>query len=118
MGARKSMQVVINSTNFQRDFRAIAQKVNAGLNHYVVKISGLEVMAVIPIDEYKEFMKAREKAEQEEQEREKRIKRFERAARTIGEQFEEAGLTEEEVMVQLEKVKKDVYQKHYGRNQT
>jgi prevent-host-death family protein len=114
LAQRKSMEEVITSTTFQRDFRRIVQKVHAGDTNYVVTISGLPVMAVIPMDEYKEFMKEREKHEQEEREREERVKRFERLARRIGEAVEKSGMTEAELMAELEKDKAAIYEKYYG----
>jgi len=85
---KKSVEHTITSSAFQRDFRSIAQKLHAGESRYVVKISGLPVMAVLPIDEYNTLMKEHEEREQDEQEREARAKRFERAAKKIGQEFE------------------------------
>jgi hypothetical protein len=46
-----------------------------------------------------------------------RLKWFETAARRVGERFEELGLTEEEVMDQLEETKRQVYEEQYGKAQ-
>ena len=108
------MEQVITSTTFQRNFRNIAQKVHAGESRYVVKTNGLEVGAFIPMDEYKELMKEREEHDQEEQERHERVKEFERIARKFGAAVEKSGLTEDELMAELEKDKATVYEETFG----
>jgi len=59
------------------------------------------------IQENDDLMKKRES-------RDERLKRFRQAARAIGEEVERRGLTEEEVLAQLEETREEVYQKHYG----
>jgi len=111
MARRKSSEEVINSTTFQRDFRNIAQKVHSGEAHYIVKISGLPVMAVIPIEEYKELIQERE---DQDEERERKTREFYELVRPFGEELERRGISEEDLMAQLEKDKAAVYEKYYG----
>lgn len=111
---KKSVEQVITSTAFQRDFRAIAQKLHAGESRYVVKISGLPVMAVLPISEYEELMQKHAEYEREEQEREQQVKTFEHLARKFGEAVTKSGMTEDHMMAELEKDKAAVYEDTYG----
>jgi hypothetical protein len=50
---------------------------------------------------------------QESQRREARLKKFQEAARAIGEEIERQGLTEEDMLAQLEETREHVYQKRY-----
>ncbi len=46
--------------------------------------------------------------------REERLKKFEVVARRAGQEFERLGLSEEDVMAQLEETKQEVYDERYG----
>jgi len=106
------MEHVINSTTFQRGFRSIAQKVHAGENHYVIKVSGIEVGAFIPMDEYKEFMKERDEREWEAQAREERLQQFEDAAQRMGKRLAALGFSDEELEAQIEAGRKRYHRSH------
>lgn len=114
MAARKSMQVVIPSTFVHRKFAELSRRVFSGREHFVVEKEGMPIMAIISIAEYEEFMKEQERKEQEERERDERLQRFERAARKFGTAVERSGLSEEQLLAELEEDKKTVHQRHYG----
>ncbi|HLY27777.1 MAG TPA: hypothetical protein VKQ72_15635 [Aggregatilineales bacterium] len=99
---KKTTEHVITSTTFQREFRSIAQKIHAGESHYVIKISGLPVMAVIPIEEYKELVKERDERDKETDNRDENLRQFGDAARRMGEQIAKLGLSDEELEAQIE----------------
>jgi hypothetical protein len=46
--------------------------------------------------------------------REERLKKFEAVARRAGQEFERLGLSEEDVMAQLEETKQEIYNEQYG----
>lgn len=54
----------------------------------------------------------------ERERREERLKQFRQLARDIGKEIEQRGLTEEEVMAELEKDKEQVYREYYDKAQS
>ena len=111
MSSQKSMPVAIAATQVQRKFGEVVRRVYAGHEHFVVEKDGLPVMAIISMQEYADFMKERE---QQQQEQETRLKQFEAAARALGAAVEGSGLSEEEVMAQVEAARERVHQRGYG----
>ncbi len=55
------------------------------------------------------------KKSKDEREKKRRIKQFGEAARAIGQAVEQSGLSEAEIMAQLEEAKAQVYREYYGR---
>lgn len=103
----KPERVTLRSTDVQRNFRAVVNQAAAGHEHIIVERDGLPVIVMLSVAEYQLLMREREQ-------REERLKKFEASARRIGQAIERQGLTEEEVMAQLEKTKQEVYDEHYG----
>ena len=104
------MPVTIPATKAHRQFGELVRRVFSGKEHFIVEKDGLPVAAIISMREYQSFI-------QEREQREQKVKRFQQIARQIGEEFERRGLTEEEVMAELEETKQQVYQEHYGDDQ-
>lgn len=115
MSSQKSMQVTIPATQVQRKFGDVVRRVYSGDEHFVVEKDGLPVMAIISMKEYEEFLKERDYHEQDKRER---LKKFQETARAIGEEIERIGLSEEEMLEQLEETRQRVYEKHYGTKPT
>lgn len=109
MSSQKSMPVTIPATKAHRNFGELVRRVYSGQEHFIVERDGLPVAVLISMNEYDRFMKERE-------EREKRVQRFQENARAIGKEVERLGLTEEEVMAEVEKAKEEVYMQHYGKD--
>lgn len=107
MPSQKSMPVTIPATKAHRNFGDLIRRTYSGREHFVVEKDGLPVVAIISIAEYEELMRERERQE-------KRVKRFEKLAREIGAEFERQGITEEQLMADMKKVRKQVYQEFYG----
>lgn len=51
---------------------------------------------------------------QAHQRREKQLRRFRQAARAVGQAYEQHGLSENEVLAELEKAREQVYRERYG----
>jgi prevent-host-death family protein len=107
MLAEKPKQVTLRSTDVQRNFRDVVNRAGSGHEHIIVERDGLPVIVMISLAEYKLLMRERELSAE-------RLKKFEAAARRAGQEFERLGLSEEEVMAQLEETKQEVYDELYG----
>ena len=114
MSAQQSMPKTIPATTAHRNFAELIKRTYSGKEHFIVERGGLPVVAIISMVEYESLMKERKNQEQDKKER---LKRFQAATRAIGEAVEKSGLTEEQLMVELEKDKQEVYEEYYGDNQ-
>jgi prevent-host-death family protein len=103
----KPERITLRSTDVQRNFREVVNKAAAGNEHIIVERDGLPVIVMLSVAEYQLLMREREQ-------REERLKKFEATARRIGQAMERQGLSEEDVLAQLEETKQEVYNEHYG----
>ena len=110
MSSQPSMPVTIPATQAHRKFGELVRRVFSGSEHFIVEKDGLPVAAIISMQEYEELMKERERREQ-------KLKRFSKLARKLGELAQRQGLTEEQLLLELEQDKEAVYQELYGDNQ-
>jgi len=109
MSARKKpMQVPISSTTAQRQFGEVLRRAHSGDEHIIVQQNGLSLVVMISKSEYDELMKERELRE----EREKRVIEL---SRKFGEEAKRRGITEEELLVNLEETKNEIYQEKYDK---
>lgn len=108
------MPRTIPATTAHRNFAELIKRTYSGKEHFIVERGGLPVVAIISMAEYESLMQERERHDQDQQER---LKRFQQAARAIGKAAEKSGLTEEQLMAELEKDKQKVYEEYYGDNQ-
>jgi prevent-host-death family protein len=107
MLTEKPERVTLRSTDVQRNFREVVNRAGTGKEHIIVERDGLPVIVMLSVAEYHSLMREREQ-------REERLKKFEAAARRAGQEFERLGLSEGDVMAQLEETKKEVYNELYG----
>lgn len=110
MASKTSMPVTIPATQAHRQFGDLIRRVYGGAEHFVVERDGFPVAAIISIAEYEALMKARE---QREHGSEQRLARFRQLAREMGEEAEKSGLTEEELMAQIDEIRQQLYDDHY-----
>jgi prevent-host-death family protein len=108
MAHQQSQPVTVPASFVHRKFSEMIRRVYSGEEHFIIERDGLPVAVLVSVEEYRELMRERE-------EREERVKRFQQLARDIGREIERRGLTEEEVMAELEKTREQVFQKYYGR---
>src|SRR5215204_6346213 len=95
MLSEKPQRVTLRSTDVQRNFRDVVNRAGSCHEHIIVERDGLPIIVMISLAEYQLLMREREH-------REERLKRFEATARRIGQEIERRGLSEEEVLAQLE----------------
>ncbi len=105
------MPKTIPATTAHRNFAELIKRTYSGKEHFIVERGGLPVVAIISMTEYESLMKEREHREQDKQ---RRLKRFQEAARAIGEEVAKSGLSEEELMAEMEKIREQVYEDYYG----
>jgi prevent-host-death family protein len=110
MPSQKSAPVTVPATVAHRQFGDLVRRAFSGKEHFIVEKDGLPVVAILSMAEYEDLMQERER-------REKRLKHFRQLARDIGQEYERRGLTEDEVLAELEKTRDEVYQEHYGSDQ-
>lgn len=103
----KPQRVTLRSTDVQRNFREVVNRAGSGHEHIIVERNGLPVIVMISLAEYQLLMREREQ-------REDRLKKFEATARRIGQEIERRGLSEEEVLAQLEDTQQHTYEEKYG----
>jgi prevent-host-death family protein len=111
MAVKESVPVTIPATTAHRQFGDLVRRAFSGKEHFIVEKDGLPVVAIISMAEYEELLREREA-------RAARLKQFQSATRAIGEEYERRGLTEEEVLAQLEETKHEVYEEYYGDKST
>ena len=112
MAVRKSMPVTIPATDVHRKFSELVRRAFSGGEHFIVEKEGLPVVVIMSMVEYQELMQERE---QHEQDKQRRLKQFEEAARAIGREVDENGLSEEEMMEKVDQVRQGIQDEHYGK---
>ena len=93
----------ITATEVRRNFSAVVRRLRKRREHTVIQSSGVPVAVLLPIPEYERLM-ARE-----------RLAALNEFARALGEEVERRGLTEEELLADLENTKREVAEARYGR---
>ena len=109
MAARKRpVQVPISSTSAQRQFGAVLRRVHSGEEHIVIEQNGLPLAVIVSISEYNKMMNERERNEARE-------KRAEALSRQFGAEAARRGVSEEQLLENLQATKEAVYQEKYGK---
>jgi prevent-host-death family protein len=108
MLAEKPQRVTLRSTEVQRNFREVVNRAGSGHEHIIVERDGLPVIVMISLAEYNLLMRERGQ-------REERLKKLEASARWIGQEMERRGLSEEQVLAQLEETQQQLYEERYGK---
>jgi prevent-host-death family protein len=103
--AREAMasQRTITATEIRRNFNTIIEWLHQHHEHAIIQQSGTPVAVLLPIAEYEQFL------------RYKRRMIFDQFTRDLGQEVEERGLSEEELMNELEETKREVFLEQYGR---
>lgn len=95
-------KTVVHMTELHRQLSQIIRQVALSDKHYIVEKGGLPVAALLPMSEYERLV------------RDSKLKDFEHHARKLGEEAKRRGITEEQLLAELEETKKEVYQEMYG----
>ena len=111
MPAEKPMRVTIRSTDVQRNFRDVVNRAGSGQEHIIVERDGLPVIAMLSMAEYETLMREREQYERDKQ---LRLKKFQEAARSIGQEMERLGLSEDEMEQLVEETRQQLHEEQHG----
>jgi prevent-host-death family protein len=103
--AQQIKRNVVRMTELHRRLSQVIRKVALSDEHFVVEKGGLPVVVMLSMSEYERLDK------------DWKLEEFERIARSFGEEAERKGITEEQLMTELEETKKEVYQDAYDKKQ-
>jgi prevent-host-death family protein len=95
-------EVVINASELHRSAGKILKRVALNDEHLVIERDGYPVAVMISYHEYDDLM------------REKAAKLLRQLTRSLGEEAERQGLTEEKLLEEMEETKREVFAKMYG----
>jgi PHD/YefM family antitoxin component YafN of YafNO toxin-antitoxin module len=110
LASDKSMPRIIAAHQAFEEMNNLLIRLKSGREHFVLEEDGEEVAAILSISEYRALMQERERLEDQQH----RLKQFRDSARSIGEAVANSGLSEAEIIADLEQTKKEVYQEYYG----
>jgi prevent-host-death family protein len=94
------MSATITATEAKNRFGEVIRRVYRDGETLIVERSGLPVVAIVPVQEYRSRMT--------------RQIRFARAVRTAAQEAESLGLTEYEVQEQVQEIREEAHQERYG----
>lgn len=100
--AHKIKRNVVRITELHRRLSQVIRKVALSDEHFVVEKGGLPVAVMLSMSEYERL------------EKDWKLEDFESIARSLGEEAERMGITEEKLLDELEETKREVYQETYG----
>ena len=99
-------QRVITATELRRNFKAVVQRLRKRREHTIIESSGAPVAVILSVDEYERLVARR---------RRESLAAFNEFARSLGKEVERRGLTEEELLADLDETKREVFEERYGR---
>lgn len=98
----KPIQATVSATEVRRRFGEMLKRAHNEDEHLIVERDGFPLAVIVPYNDYQSLM------------REHALRAFERFSRRLGREVEGQGITEEQLVEDLEDAKKDVFQEHYG----
>src|SRR5438132_1232649 len=96
-------QAVIKASEGHRAFGKLLKRVYRSDEHLIVERDGFPVAVLLSYQEYEKLSQERATAA------------FEKFSRPLGEEIEQQGVTEEQMLEELDQVKREVYEAQYGR---
>ena len=102
MSRQLSGRRVITATEIRRNFSAVIRRLRRRHEHAIIESSGDPIAVLLPVAEYEQLL------------RYKRLMIFDKSTRELGQEVERRGLSEEQVMAELEETKREVFQEQYG----
>jgi prevent-host-death family protein len=94
--------IIFTTTELRRNLTAIVRKIRRQREPAIIQSGGEAVAVLLPISEYERYL------------RYQRLSAFDKFARKIGRDVEKSGLTEEQLMAELEETKREVFREKYG----
>jgi prevent-host-death family protein len=98
-----SAQRTITATEIRRNFSAVVRRLRKRREHTVIQSDGVPVAVILPVAEYEQLL------------RYKRLVVFDKFTRAFGQEVERRGLSEEQLMAELEETKHEVFRERYAR---
>jgi len=95
-------QVVIKASEGHRAFGKLLKRVYRSDEHLIVERSGFPVAVLMSYQEYEKLS------------RERALSAFERFSRSLGREVEKRGLTEEQLLKDLEESRREVFEEQYA----
>jgi prevent-host-death family protein len=92
----------ISTTEVRRNLNAVIQRLRRRREHAIIEQSGAPVAVLLPIAEYMQLLRYR------------RLAVFDRFTREFGEQVERRGVSEDELIAELEETKREVFREKYA----
>src|SRR5947209_15373172 len=96
-------QVVIKASEGHRGFGKLLKRVYRSNEHLIVERDGFPVAVLLSYEEYERLSRERATAA------------FDAFSRALGREIEQQGVTEEDLLGELEETKREVYREKYGR---
>ena len=96
-------QRVITATEMRRNFSAVVRRLRKRHEHAIIQSSGAPIAVLLSVAEYEQLL------------RYKRLMVFDKFTREFGQEVERRGLSEEQLMAELEETKREVFREQYGR---
>ena len=100
---RKPMLNTIKASEARTNFGKVLKRVHRGDERIIIEKGGLSVAAVIGIDDLEKLTQL------------EKLEHFEQFAKTLGKEIESRGISEEQLIEEMEKTKQKVFEKQYGR---
>src|SRR5574341_1777707 len=101
-----SSQRTSTATELRRNFAAVVRRLRQRREHTIIESSGTPVAVILSMAEYERLVARR---------RRESLAAFHDFARNLGKEVQRRGLTEEELLADLEKTKREVFEERYGR---
>jgi prevent-host-death family protein len=86
----------------RRHFGEVIQRIRSRQEHTIIQSSGEPIAVLLPMAEYEQLL------------RYKRLMVFDEFTRDFGLAIEKHGLNEEQLMAELEEIKREIFQERYG----
>ena len=98
---------VVTTTEIRRNLSAVLQRLRRSHDHAIIQSSGAPVAVLLSMAEYERLVAHKRRRES--------LAAFHDFARNLGKEVERRGLTEEELLADLEETKREVFEERYGR---
>ena len=102
LGQHKESQRTITATEMRRNFGAVIRRMRRRHEHTIIQSSGESVAVLLPMAEYERLMTS------------ERLAALDDLTRNLGRAVEQHGLSEKELMAELEQTKRQVFEERYG----
>ncbi len=94
--------ITFTTTEVRRNLTTIVRQIRRKRTPAIIKSGGESVAVLLSVAEYERLL------------RYQRLAEFNKLARAIGRDVEKSGLTEEQLMEELEETKREVFREQYG----